>query len=360
MKKSFYQYKKGNRFYLTLEIAGIRIRLESDYPLDGITRRKVYRDFIIKEENSPYSSLIEVIYGRLPACAWNRDNLIVGRPDAWSLYLSPRRIYIVYEKPDLRRKLFDSKNFKIFGRAFEESFATFKKDEAGLLPASIDFKEPKGYPPPKKIIDKVAVTDKWFRKSRIYMAESYENLNAQYEKKGIPFPDPLEKPFTGFMCSAITISHDGILLHSCGVADKNEGYVFIGGPSRGKSTMGEIWKDDSIVIHDDMIALMDTGDGFRMYPVPEVGNFVYNLRGQGVKVKRIMEIQPASHNQAERLRGLSAINILGSNTYRPFWNDRLLWKMVDNCAKVVRSIPIYHLGFKKSTEIIKFVRDMRE
>jgi hypothetical protein len=71
----------------------------------------------------------------------------------------------------------------------------------------------------------------------------------------------------------LSLKHDGLLLHACGVISKEKGYVFFGASGSGKTTTAR-FSLDRTVLSDDLVIIKKQDGIFRLYGVPFRGDFI--------------------------------------------------------------------------------------
>ncbi len=167
--------------------------------------------------------------------------------------------------------------------------------------------------------------------------------------------EPFFQPFGAIVLNYLTHFHDGILLHSSGVKDGNNGYVFSAVSGTGKSTMAGLWQQKGAqIINDDRLILIPNGDKIIMTNTPMP---YYQDIYKESEVSAIFLLKQSPKNYIKPLPGVAGITGLMSNCIQFLYNKEMVQKHLASITNITKRCPVYEVGFKPTTEIIDIIRD---
>ncbi len=152
---------------------------------------------------------------------------------------------------------------------------------------------------------------------------------------------------------------NGVIMHACGIAGPDGGFMFIGVSGAGKSTMTKLFRKQPglKILSDDRIIIRDMDGELRMYGTPWHGE-VDICENLGVPLKRIFFIKHWPKNEAARLPVAQAATTLLARCFPPFWDKDGMERTTALCADVAQRVPCYDLGFVPDERIIDFVKTL--
>lgn len=108
-----------------------------------------------------------------------------------------------------------------------------------------------------------------------------------------------------------------IWMHASGVLYGNQAYVFTGPSGTGKSTVCNILDGEPgfTILHDEIVTLSQTGDGFHAWSSPLRGERPASCR-QGGPLRAIFTLKHAEENSIMRISGRKAPALLAANLLR--------------------------------------------
>lgn len=154
----------------------------------------------------------------------------------------------------------------------------------------------------------------------------------------------------------------GILIHSSGIKDGNNGYLFAGPTQAGKTTASRIW--DKLarikVLNDDRIIIKKVNSQFYIYGTPWHGDFsdYLNTSMQRAKLKKIFFIYHRERNKIARLSQRETFNLFFQAIFCPFWDKDGMNFVSEFLLDIIYSISCYKFGFKNDEKIINYVRNL--
>jgi hypothetical protein len=179
-------------------------------------------------------------------------------------------------------------------------------------------------------------------------------LQAKHNISGIAF-DPFLQPLGAILLSYISHFEKGILLHSSGVNDGKNGYVFSAVSGTGKSTMAGLWqKTGANIINDDRLMLVPRKNDLIMTNTPMP---YYQDVYKESNVTAIFLINQSPDNYIKKLNSIKAVTGIMSNCIQFLYNKKMVEKHLDAISEIIKLCPVYELGFKPDTEITDIIRN---
>ncbi len=167
--------------------------------------------------------------------------------------------------------------------------------------------------------------------------------------------EPFFQPFGAIVLNYLTHFRDGILLHSSGVKDGNNGYVFSAVSGTGKSTMAGLWQQKGAqIINDDRLILIPNGDKIIMTNTPMP---YYKDVYKESEVLAIFLLKQSPQNYIKPMPGVAGITGLMSNCIQFLYNKEMVQKHLASITNITKRCPVYEVGFKPTTEITDIIRD---
>jgi len=151
------------------------------------------------------------------------------------------------------------------------------------------------------------------------------------------------------------LEHQGILLHACGVLDKNKGYLFVASSGGGKSTLAALALQSGMrVLNDDRIFIRRQKGRFKIYGNPWHGKIDKTLN-HSCFIRSIFFLAKARQNRMRPLNRAEAVLKLYENSiYLPL-NSGIIKKVLYRCCDLAKSLDVFELGFKPDSSIWRFL-----
>ena len=168
---------------------------------------------------------------------------------------------------------------------------------------------------------------------------------------------PLSYPVGSLLMTCLLGTGYGVMLHSCGVIDGDEGLVFAGIGSAGKTTTARLWDDHAgaVVVNDDHTILRKVDDQFRVYGTPWHGQGGF-ARAEDAPLKKIFVIKHAKSNQAVLLSPSQAVAMLLVRTFAPLWDANSMAFTLQFLDDLCQTIPCYEFGFVPDRSAVEYIR----
>lgn len=152
----------------------------------------------------------------------------------------------------------------------------------------------------------------------------------------------------------------GIFTHAMGIKDKDgKGLLFVGKSGRGKSTAAKLWHKHSgaKVLNDDRIIVRKFNNRFFIYGTPWHGDFYDYLasRTERARLSSIFFINHSRINNATPMKK-RIFKFFYPCIFPTFWDSGGLKNIIATSHSLIKNVPCFRLGFRKSKEVIGFAR----
>ncbi len=168
---------------------------------------------------------------------------------------------------------------------------------------------------------------------------------------------PLGRPLGELLMTNLLGTGYGIMVHSCGVINNEQGILFAGVSTAGKSTTARLWSGQSgvKVLNDDRIILRKMDGEFRLYSTPWHGQGNIAHAGQA-PLKMMFILKQARSNYAIRLSPSQSAAGLLVRSFAPFWDAKAMSFTLQFLEELCQTIPCYELGFVPKKSAVEYVR----
>jgi hypothetical protein len=169
--------------------------------------------------------------------------------------------------------------------------------------------------------------------------------------------NPFDAPLIHFVLLNLISEQVGILVHSCGVIDRQMGYLFIGESGSGKSTIATFFKNLklSTVLSDEYTFIKKKGNKFFIFGSPWSGTARISSNASG-ELKKIFFIRHAPKHSCRELDASESAMQMFRSSLVPYWNKVKVDKTLSSCIKISNEIKAYSLGFSRHPSIVEFIR----
>ncbi|MBN1814785.1 MAG: hypothetical protein JXA14_23300 [Anaerolineae bacterium] len=171
---------------------------------------------------------------------------------------------------------------------------------------------------------------------------------------------PLKFKLDFLLAASYLARHGGGLFHGAGVACKGKGIVLSGPSGSGKTTLAALWRSEGgQVLNPDVVGLRQHDDGVtRVHGTPWWAEDPADSAPIGVPVAAICFLAHGVRNELRPLPKAEAIFTMVSQCVSPvFYDSGLVDNLVDFCAVVADTIPIYRLTFRPDREVVSLILD---
>jgi hypothetical protein len=151
----------------------------------------------------------------------------------------------------------------------------------------------------------------------------------------------------------------GLLLHACGIVDRGDGILFCGMSGGGKSTLANIWQEQTgnIVLSDDRVIVRMNDGCVTAFGTPWHGEAGHASPAMA-RLRRIFFIEHAEKNWVKKLSRTEIVSYLIARSFPPLWDRDGMMRTLEFADILSQTIPCYGLGFVPDDRIIGFVRDI--
>jgi hypothetical protein len=166
--------------------------------------------------------------------------------------------------------------------------------------------------------------------------------------------DPFEYPLDGLILYYLTVINGDIMIHSSGVNNLGQGYLFSGVSGKGKTTMANLWKDAGAkVIHDDRLIIRYTCSGYRMYNTP-----VYEHdEPLSSPLNKVFIIEHGTENILVPLKEATAVSHVMANCIQHNWGQDIIGKLLGSVSTLCNTLPVFKLSFKPDRSVIDHIQE---
>jgi len=192
-------------------------------------------------------------------------------------------------------------------------------------------------------------------KERFRIADIYYNILKVIKTSEGLLPHPLAFPIFHILMISVLAQGYGVLVHACGVADGERGYLFPASSTHGKTTMAHLWEKKGTILNDERVVLRQNKGRLWIYGTPWNGEYE-KVSPDGVPLNKIFFLKKAKTNRAYRQTELVGTSGFLSHCFLPFWDTDGMRFTLDFCAQVVFRVPSFILDFSPTEDIVDFIR----
>ncbi len=158
--------------------------------------------------------------------------------------------------------------------------------------------------------------------------------------------------FLRVLYSLLLVLNRGVLLHSLGLAKDNQGYIFIGPSSSGKTTLAKKIKGFS-VLSDELVIVRRLKERFYIFSTPFGGEYRAKVKNLSVPLKKVFFLKRQRDSNYKRERPCKAFIGILENTFF-FLKDKVyIEKIIDIAKGLVESFPIGKVDISANFEDVK-------
>lgn len=162
-------------------------------------------------------------------------------------------------------------------------------------------------------------------------------------------------PTDQILLARILADRKACFVHSAGIVQDRQGYLFVGKSGAGKSTITQLFSGQSEVLCDDRNIIRRWPEGFRVHGSWSHGD-IPDVSSGDVPLKAIFFLNQASQNDLDLMKNRwNIIQKLLSCLIRPFITADWWKKTLDLVEVIANEVPCYELYFDTSGEIVEEV-----
>lgn len=281
---------------INLKIADIVYSLQGEFPPENVS--EVYRRFVCEDRGE----ISLRIFQGIPPFTLKESELVYQSGTTWTLHHSKGRWVFTLRFPEEGES--------------PQLLATFEPD---------------------------------FRKGEVYIRSPVPSRESLL--------NPLGYPLGQVLTVCLLSLGQGVMFHACGVDDRGSGLLFLGNSSEGKSTMAQLWEEESTVLNDDRIVVREKLGRFWMYGTPWHGSHT-EVSPYGVPIDKVFFLQHGRQNSAMPKQGGEAVSMMLRRSFPPVWDKAGMDYTVDLCQRMAEATPCYQLDFVPNPSIVNFTRNL--
>jgi hypothetical protein len=158
-----------------------------------------------------------------------------------------------------------------------------------------------------------------------------------------------------FPAMALLAKQGGLLLHGCSVRQQERGWLFLGHPGVGKTTMGRLWQSRQGAVLNDEYSIVRSCDGrIDVCGTPWLGTGRMCAAGQA-RLERVFFLEHGLRNVLSPVRPVEAFSRLLEHVYLPLWDEAALEAAIATCASLAGELAFYRFGFVPQPEAVDFL-----
>lgn len=160
------------------------------------------------------------------------------------------------------------------------------------------------------------------------------------------------------LLARILSDRQACFLHASGIIMNDKGLLFVGHSEAGKSTTLKMLKEHGEILCDDRIILRRWTDGFRIHGTWSHGELP-DVSSNSAPLQAIMYLEQASTNQLIPLTDKrERLSLVLSHMVRPLVTGDWWEKMLDLAGHIAAQVPAYRMRFDKSGRIVDQLKEI--
>jgi len=157
--------------------------------------------------------------------------------------------------------------------------------------------------------------------------------------------------YQAYYSAGDTTDYNEFLIHSAGVLHRGDGYLFVGRPGSGKSTVARLSLPDT-VLNDEMNLISFSKKGVDVKSTPFNGLFMEKSAGCG-RLNAVLLLKQGSEHKLTKTNDAEAVKVLIREIVPPIGLDEVITPavraaMLDIAVRIQRSVPVYWLEFQRN------------
>ncbi len=183
-----------------------------------------------------------------------------------------------------------------------------------------------------------------------------ESADLYFADKSGPFLDPFYGPTMELLMVNYLAQGRGVIIHSCAIARKGRGILFVGESTAGKSTLAKMWDQENgfDVLSDDRTVVRKKGHQFWMYGTPWHGEAKFGSP-RGVRLERIFFLRHGQKNSIKEIKGIDPVSQLLTCSFPPYWDPQGMAFTLEIFTDLAADIPCQSLSFRPERSAIDHV-----
>jgi hypothetical protein len=190
------------------------------------------------------------------------------------------------------------------------------------------------------------------------LKESEIILSKVIKTKGKLLQNPFAYPLDQLLMIDLLHRKHGILVHSCGFAYRNKGYLFIGSSGAGKSTLAQILGKDKgvLILSDDRIVVRKKDECFYIHGTPWHGTAGI-VSPEKAPLRGLFFLKKDEGNLLQRLSIPDTVSRLIKCSFPPFWDKVGMASTLKICEDIATSIPCFEFSFLPDNTAFEMIKE---
>ncbi len=178
---------------------------------------------------------------------------------------------------------------------------------------------------------------------------------------------PINYPLDEVLMINLLARGQGVIVHACGIKDRNKGLLFIGTSGAGKSTIANLWKSqiasgkshngEVTILSDDRIIMRQKDRRFWVYGTPWHGDAKV-CSPEKAPLEKIFFLKHAKKSGIKKMSPIDATSRLIVCSFPTFWDKKGMEFTLNFCAELAGKIPCYELGFVPDERVLELVKSI--
>jgi hypothetical protein len=180
------------------------------------------------------------------------------------------------------------------------------------------------------------------------------NKNFFLDKKNtLSILNPVRYPLDQIILMHYLALRKGTIIHAAGVVINQNGYIFPGRSGSGKSTLSKQFIKQKYIqlLSDDRIVVRKINNTLKAYGTPWPGEEGIAIN-KSVPLSGIFFITHAGYNRIEEIKPQKALEKLLPVVSIPWYDKKIMTKILDFCDDLISYVPAYELYFKPDNEVV--------
>lgn len=167
--------------------------------------------------------------------------------------------------------------------------------------------------------------------------------------------DRLQAAVTEVTTATLAV-HQGLQIHSSAIAWEKRGIIFAAPSGTGKSTHVHLWQEqyDIRILDGDVSACRVLNGAPTVYGLPWCGTSG-EFCNDRAPLNAIVFLEQSAENNIIRLEKAEAMMRLISNSFLPFWSERLMTHVLDTAQSLVNLVDCYLLQCRPDSQSVKLI-----
>jgi hypothetical protein len=177
-------------------------------------------------------------------------------------------------------------------------------------------------------------------------------------ESGFKFTEIIEN-FLRVVVAYRILANKGVMLHSAGLNNYSEGYIFFGKSGAGKSTISGLAAQSGFeIVSDDLNALIPGEDGVGLHMLPFTGDYKpTSVSSDTSALRGIFQLKQADENKLTAVSDGFALQALmvccPFINQNPYCSDLL----ISNLERIIESVPVLSLRFTNNHDFLPLLKN---